>query len=47
MIKWHKHHLIPRHAGGSDDPSNLLKCNVAMPAFLHQQNNTYRWRYIQ
>lgn len=37
MIKWHKHHLIPQHAGGSDDPSNLLKCNVAMHAFLHQQ----------
>ena len=33
----HKHHIIPRHAGGTDDPSNLIKVNVAMHAFLHKQ----------
>lgn len=33
---FHKHHIIPRHAGGSNDPSNLLKCNIAMHAFMHQ-----------
>ena len=33
---WHYHHLVPRHAGGSDDKSNLVKVNVAMHAFLHQ-----------
>ena len=37
MIQWHKHHIIPRHAGGTDDKSNLLKCNVAMHAFMHEQ----------
>ena len=37
MITWHKHHIIPKHAGGTDDPSNLLKCNVAMHAFMHEQ----------
>ena len=37
MITWHRHHIVPRHAGGSDDPSNLLKCNIAMHAFMHEQ----------
>ena len=36
MIVWHKHHLVPRHAGGTDDPKNLVKCNLAMHAFLHK-----------
>jgi hypothetical protein len=34
---WHKHHILPRHAGGSDNPSNIIKVNVAMHAFLHKQ----------
>ena len=37
MITWHKHHIVPKHAGGTDDPSNLLKCNIAMHAFMHEQ----------
>ena len=37
MVEFHKHHIIPRHAGGSDDASNLLKCNPAMHAFMHEQ----------
>ena len=37
MIVWHNHHIIPIHDGGTDDPRNLLKCNVAMHAFLHEQ----------
>ncbi|NDB61967.1 hypothetical protein EB001_26535 [bacterium] len=37
MIIFHKHHIIPRHAGGTDDPSNIIKVNVAMHAFLHKQ----------
>jgi hypothetical protein len=37
MIYFHKHHLIPRHAGGTDDPSNLIKVNTALHAFLHKQ----------
>ena len=36
-ITWHRHHIIPKHAGGTDDPDNILKCNVAMHAFLHEQ----------
>ena len=36
MIKWHYHHIIPRHLGGTDDKSNLLRCNTALHAFLHK-----------
>jgi len=35
-IQYHKHHIIPRHAGGTDDPSNILKVNTAMHAYLHK-----------
>ena len=35
-MKMHVHHIKPKHAGGTDDPSNLLKCNIAMHAFLHE-----------
>lgn len=34
-INYHLHHLVPKHAGGTDDPSNLVKVNVAMHVFLH------------
>ena len=37
MIVWHRHHITPKHAGGTDDTSNILKCNVAMHAFMHEQ----------
>lgn len=40
-IHYHEHHLVPTHAGGTDDPSNLVKVNVAMHAFLH------RLRYLE
>jgi hypothetical protein len=33
---FHKHHIIPKYAGGSDDPNNLVSVNVAMHAFLHE-----------
>src|SRR5882672_3641697 len=36
MIIWHRHHIKPKHMGGTDEPSNILKCNVAMHAFLHK-----------
>ena len=36
MITWHKHHLLPTHAGGTDDPSNLVRVNRAMHSFLHR-----------
>jgi hypothetical protein len=34
-INYHLHHLVPTHAGGTDDPSNLVKVNVAMHVFMH------------
>jgi hypothetical protein len=45
-IIWHEHHIIPVHMDGTDDKSNLLKCNIACHAFLHkclyeEQGNEY------
>ena len=31
----HKHHIIPRHAGGTDDPSNIVELTVAEHADAH------------
>lgn len=31
----HKHHIIPRHMGGSDDPDNLVELTVAEHAEAH------------
>jgi hypothetical protein len=36
MIIWHMHHIVPTHDNGTNDKSNLLKCNVALHAFLHK-----------
>jgi hypothetical protein len=36
METYHWHHIVPRHAGGTDDPSNLVKVNKAMHAFMHR-----------
>jgi hypothetical protein len=33
----HKHHIIPRHAGGSDDPSNIVELTVAEHAQAHKE----------
>ena len=35
MIK-HKHHILPRHAGGTDDPSNLILLSVEEHAAAHK-----------
>ena len=32
----HIHHIIPRHAGGSDDPSNLIELTVEEHAEAHR-----------
>jgi hypothetical protein len=40
-IHYQTHHLVPKHAGGTDDPSNLVKVNKAMHAFMH------RLRYLE
>ena len=33
----HKHHIIPRHMGGSDDPSNLVELTVEEHAEAHRK----------
>ena len=35
-IVWHLHHIIPKHMGGTDEPENLIRVNVACHAFLHK-----------
>lgn len=32
----HKHHIIPRHAGGTDDPSNIVELTVEEHAEAHR-----------
>ena len=33
----HKHHIIPKHMGGSDDPENIVEVTVEKHAELHRQ----------
>ena len=35
MTIYHKHHIVPRHMGGSDDPSNLVELTVEEHAQAH------------
>jgi hypothetical protein len=35
MIK-HKHHIIPKHAGGTDHPSNLIELTIEEHAEAHR-----------
>lgn len=35
-IYTHKHHIIPRHMGGSDDPSNLVELTIEEHAEAHR-----------
>jgi hypothetical protein len=37
MSIYHKHHIIPKHMGGSDDPSNLVYVTIEQHANLHKQ----------
>lgn len=32
----HKHHIVPKHAGGTDDPSNLIELSVEEHAEAHR-----------
>lgn len=32
----HKHHIIPRHAGGTDDPENIIELSVKEHADAHR-----------
>lgn len=36
METYHWHHIIPKHAGGTDDPSNLVRLTVAEHAEAHR-----------
>ena len=35
--KLQKHHIIPRHMGGTDDPSNLIEVTIEEHAELHKK----------
>jgi len=37
MTIYHMHHIIPKHAGGNDDPSNLVRLTVEEHAEAHRQ----------
>ena len=32
----HRHHIIPRHAGGTDDPSNIVELTIEEHAEAHR-----------
>lgn len=36
IMKKHKHHIIPRHVGGTDDPSNLVELTIEEHAEAHR-----------
>lgn len=35
-VMYHWHHIIPRHAGGTDEPSNLIRLTVEEHAEAHR-----------
>jgi len=37
----HIHHIVPRHAGGTDDPSNLIELSIEDHAEAH------KWLFIE
>jgi len=39
MTAYHWHHIVPKHAGGTDDPSNLVRVTREQHAEIHRQ----RW----
>ena len=36
-IYTHKHHIIPKHMGGTDDPSNLVELTTEQHAHVHKR----------
>lgn len=36
MDIYHKHHIIPKHMGGTDDPTNIIKLTVDEHAEAHR-----------
>ena len=37
MTIYHKHHIVPRHMGGTDDPSNIVELTVEEHAEAHRK----------
>lgn len=37
MTIYHKHHIIPKHMGGSDDPTNLIELTIEEHAEAHKK----------
>lgn len=37
MTKYHIHHIVPKHAGGTNDPTNLVRLTVAEHAEEHRK----------
>ena len=35
MTIYHNHHILPKHAGGTDDPSNIIKLTVEEHSLTH------------
>ena len=35
-IVWHNHHIIPKHAGGSNDKSNIIELTIEEHANAHK-----------
>ena len=35
MSIYHKHHIVPKHMGGTDDPSNLIELTITEHAEAH------------
>ena len=33
----HKHHIVPKHSGGTDDPSNIIELSVEEHAEAHRK----------
>lgn len=36
MTIYHKHHIVPRHAGGTDEPSNIVKLTIEEHTEAHK-----------
>ena len=36
MTIYHKHHIVPRHMGGTDDPSNIIELTIEDHAEAHR-----------
>lgn len=34
---YHNHHIIPRHMGGTDDPSNIVRLTIEEHALAHKE----------